>query len=77
LRGWGSKDKSLDNLSDRLDRLEEEMGEIKPVGDNDTNDRQYATAEELEQMSPMERYIAWFNWHVREIMPYYKAEVIR
>lgn len=77
MRGWGSKDKSLDNLSDRLDRLEEERGEVKPVEDNDANDRPYATAEELEQMSSMERYVAWFNWHVREIMPYYKAEVMR
>ena len=77
MRGWGSKDKSLDNLSDRLDRLEEERGEVKPVEDNDANDRPYATAEELEQMSSIERYIAWFNWHVREIMPYYKAEVMR
>jgi hypothetical protein len=78
LRGWGSKDKSLDNLSDRLDRLEEERGgQVKPVEDNDAKDRPYATAEELEQMSSMERYIAWFNWYVREIMPYYKAEVMR
>jgi hypothetical protein len=28
-------------------------------------------------MGSMERYIAWFNWYVREIMPYYKAEVMR
>ena len=78
MRGWGSKDKFLDNLSDRLDRLEEERGEVKPVEDNDdANDRPYATAVELEQMSSMVRYIAWFNWHVREIMPYYKAEVMR
>jgi hypothetical protein len=58
LRGWGSKDKSLDNLSDRLDRLEEERGEVKSIDDDDTNDCPYATAEELEQMSSMERYIA-------------------
>ncbi|MGH9911667.1 MAG: hypothetical protein ACRD4W_04410 [Nitrososphaeraceae archaeon] len=77
MRRWGSKDKSLDNLSDRLDRLEEERGEVKPVEDNDANDSPYATAEELEQMNPMERYVAWFNWHVREIMSYYKAEVMR
>ena len=69
MRGWGSKDKSLDNLSDRLDRLEEDRGVVKPVEDNNTNDRRFATAEELEQMSTMERYIAWFNWHIREIMP--------
>jgi hypothetical protein len=77
LRGWGSRDKSLDNLSNRLDRLEEERGEVKPVEDNEDIDRPYATAEQLEQMSSMERYVSWFNWHVREIMPYYKAEVMR
>ncbi len=74
MRGWKSKDKFLDNLSNRLDRLEEERGEVKPVTSNDCP---YATAEELEQMSSIERYIAWFNWRVREIMPYYKAEVMR
>ena len=56
---------------------EEKGGEVKPVEDNDANDRQYATAEELEQVSSIERYVAWFNWHVREIMPYYKGEVMR
>jgi hypothetical protein len=76
LRGWGSKDNSLDNLSNRLDRLEEER-EVKPVEDNDAFDCPCATAKELRQMSSMERYVAWFNWHVREIMPYYKAEVMR
>ena len=25
----------------------------------------------------MERYILKFNWYVREIMPYYKAEVMQ
>jgi hypothetical protein len=38
--------------------LEEERGEVKTVEDNDANDRPYATAEELEQMNSMERYIA-------------------
>jgi hypothetical protein len=57
LRGWWSRGKSLDNLSDRLNWLEEERGEVKPVEDDDANDRPYATAEELEQMSSMERYI--------------------
>lgn len=28
-------------------------------------------------MTPHERYVAWFDWRVREIMPYYKAEVMR
>ena len=64
--------KSLDNLFDRLDRLEEER-EVKSVSDGTP----YAIVQELEQMTPMERYVAWFNWHVREIMPYYKLEVMR
>ena len=39
MRGWGSKDKSLDNLSDKLDRLEEEEEEtqtlcFRPIGKN-------------------------------------------
>jgi len=45
--------------------------------DDDPNGVAYATTEELEQTTPEERYEAWFNWHVREIMPYYKAEVMR
>ncbi|MGH9975274.1 MAG: hypothetical protein ACRD8Z_05490, partial [Nitrososphaeraceae archaeon] len=40
MRGWGSKDRSLDNLSDKLDRLEEER-EVKPVEDKDANDFPY------------------------------------
>jgi hypothetical protein len=75
LRRWGSKDKSLDNLSDRLEKLEEERGEVKPVEDSDTNDRPYATAEELEQMSSMEKYIAWFNWYVRRYVLRYLERV--
>jgi hypothetical protein len=75
LKRWtrvGSK--SIDNLSDRLDRLEEER-EVK--SEDDDSSLPYATAQELEQMTPDERYVAWFNWHVREIMPYYKEEVMR
>lgn len=71
MKGW--KNKSLDNLSDRLDRLEEET-EVESGGDDGVA---YATAQELEQMTPHENYVAWFNWHVREIMPYYKSEVMR
>ena len=28
-------------------------------------------------MTDEERFEAWFNWYVKEIMPYYKAEVIQ
>jgi hypothetical protein len=71
LKGW--KGKSIDNLSVRLDRLEEER-EVESGSDDGVA---YATAQELEQMTPGERYVAWFNWHVKEIMPYYKEEVMR
>ncbi len=67
-------DKSVDNLSGRLHKLEEER-EI--ASSSDEPDVPYATAEELKQMSPEERYEARFNWYVKEIMPYYKAEVMR
>jgi predicted ATPase len=70
LKGW-RRDKSIDNLSSRLHKLEQEK--VISVSD----DVPYASVEELQQMTPMERYIAWFNWHVREIMPYYKEEVMR
>ena len=74
MKGWG-KVKSLDNLSDRLGRLEKEgtTATQKIVSRNTP----YATAEELEQMTPHEYYEAWFNWSVKEIMPFYKAEVMR
>jgi hypothetical protein len=52
--------------------LEEER-ELKPVSDNDDG---APYADELEQMTDMKRYIAGFNWHVKEIMPY-KEEVMR
>ena len=71
MKAWG-KIKSIDNLSDRLDRLEGGLIHV-----NAAADYPYATTEELEQMTSTERHVAWFNWHVREIMPYYKAEVMR
>ncbi len=33
--------------------------------------------DELEKLSPEEKYEFRFNWYVREIMPYYKAEVMQ
>ena len=35
------------------------------------------TEDELEKLSPMQKYILEFNWYVREIMPYYRAEVMQ
>jgi hypothetical protein len=65
MKAW--KDKSIDNLSDRLDRLE---------ANNNNNNNNAATnqdPDELEKLTPMERYILKFNWYARQIMPYYKA----
>jgi hypothetical protein len=65
-------DKSVDNLSDRLDRIEEEITEEDSSKNTSNN-----PDPELEKLSPMERYILRFNWYVREIMPDYKAEVMQ
>ena len=74
MKAW--KDKAtIDKLSDRLDRLESAKDAANGVVGG--GGVAYATAEELEQMTPMQRYIAWFNWYVKTIMPYYKAEVMR
>ena len=70
MKGWG-KVKSIDNISNRLGRLEKGT-----TVNQEIVSRPYATAEELEQMTDEERFEAWFNWRVREIMPYYKAEVM-
>jgi hypothetical protein len=63
--------KSIDNLSNRLDRLDNDDA------NNDDDDVPYATAQELKQMTSEESYEARFNWHVKEIIPYYKAEVMK
>jgi len=68
--------RSIDSLVGRLYRLEAAK-EIASSNQSVDNGVPYATVEELEQMTPMERYVAHFNWFVKEIMPYYKAEVMR
>lgn len=65
-------DKSVDNLSDRLDRIEEEITE-----DDSSKNTLNNTDLELEKLCPMERRILRFNWYTREIMPNYKAEVMQ
>ncbi len=62
----GLKDRSIYNLF-----------QTATSDDADNNGVAYACAEELEHMTPHERYVAWFNWHVKEIIPYYKSEVMR
>ena len=59
------------------------MGRLENSNSNSVHNNEpnsgvpYASAEELEQMTDNERLDAWFNWHVKEIIPYYKAEVMR
>ncbi|MFZ1877478.1 MAG: hypothetical protein WAU25_10660 [Nitrososphaeraceae archaeon] len=50
MKGW--KNKSIDNLSDRLDRLEVE----REVESGSNDGVAYATAQELELMTPHENY---------------------
>ena len=78
MKGWG-KIKSIDSLSDRLGRLEVEK-EVKSIDSGHNNDDAgvpYATAEELEHMTAHEYYEARFNWRVKEVLPFYKLEVMR
>ena len=78
----GLKDRSIYNLFDRLDRLE--LGKNNPSANDASLGHggggggvPYTSAEELEQMTDKERFEAWFNYHVREVMPAYKAVVMR
>jgi hypothetical protein len=74
LKAWG-KIKSIDNISSRIGRLE--LAKNSANSDDTNSSVPYASAEELEQMTDVERFEAWFNWYVKKIMPYYKAYVIQ
>lgn len=67
--------KSINSLFNRLGRLEGSKNST--ISDETNSSVPYATAEELEQMTDKERFEAWFNWHVKVEMPYYKAYVIQ
>jgi hypothetical protein len=74
----GIDNKSIDDLFYRIRILE--LGENPSSAKDAAADNggvPYATAEELEQMTDTERFEAWFAWRVKEILPYYKAEVMR
>ena len=60
-------------MTDRLDRIEEEVTEEDSSSKKNTSNN---TDPELEKLSPMERYILKFNWTVSKILPYYKAEIM-
>lgn len=71
MKGWkDNKSITIDNLSDRLDRLEAEIFFIRQ---SNAEERQ----QELEKLTSTERYALNFNRSVKEIMPYYKAEVMQ
>jgi hypothetical protein len=65
-------DKSVDNQSDRPNRIDEEITE-----EDSSKNMSKNTDPELEKLSPMERHIFRFNWHTREIVPYCKVEVMQ
>ncbi len=67
-------DKSVDKLSDTLDRIEEEITEEDSSSKKNTSNN---TDPELEKLSLMDRYVLKFNWYVENILPYYKAEVMQ
>lgn len=72
MKGWKyNKSPTIDNLSDRLDRLEAEVF----IKQSDADEQQQQ--QELEKLTPTERYILNFNRSVKEIMPCYKAEVMQ
>ena len=67
MKGWG-KIKSIDSLSDRINRLEvSNKIKIESSRDSIYNDgdiRAFATVED------------WFNWRIQNILPSYKLEVM-
>jgi hypothetical protein len=64
-------DKSVDNLSDRLDRIEEEE-----ITEEDSSSKKNTSNNTDPKLSPMERYTLRFNWTVSKILPYYKKTVM-
>ena len=73
---------TIGNLSERLDRLEVRDKKISK-GIHALSESEFQseflfglTEEQFFKLSPMEQYILRFNWYVREIMPYYKEEVM-
>jgi hypothetical protein len=70
-------DRSIDNLSGRLDRLEATATAAdEPDNFSDIEYWYGLTEEELENMSPMEKYIIRFNWNVKHLMKFYKEEAM-
>jgi hypothetical protein len=70
LRIFDPKRRFIEILTGRLDRLEEETGMVSAD----------ATAEEPnpeDSMTPWEKWEYRFNWLVKEILPFYKEEVMR
>jgi hypothetical protein len=69
-------DKSIDNLAGRLDKLESGDAKAALAKLAEIEYRCGLTEDEYEKLTPMEKYELKFNWYLKEIMPYYKAEVM-
>ncbi|HZD34383.1 MAG TPA: hypothetical protein VE130_04190 [Nitrososphaeraceae archaeon] len=74
MKGWKDNKSTINNLSDRLDRLEAEIFIKRSDAEDEQQQRQQ---QGLEKLTSMERYILNFNRSVKEVMPYYKAEVMQ
>lgn len=75
---WGIAvdNKSIDNLSRRLDRLEAAADEPDNFSDTEKVYRYGLTEQEYESMNSEQKHELRFNWYVSHIMPYYQAEVM-
>jgi hypothetical protein len=73
-KGNTSNGSTIDNLSTRLNRLE---AADEPDNFSDTEYRYGLTEEEYEKLTSTEKYELRFSWYVKNIMPYYKAEVMQ
>ena len=73
MRIFDPKRRYFEILSGRLGRLEEENGIVAVAAEEGEEEQ----TNPEDSMTPEERHEFRFNWFVHEIMPYYKAEVMR
>jgi hypothetical protein len=67
---------TIDNLSTRLNRVEETAADEPDNFSQKIEYRYGLTEDEYEKLSPNEKHELRFNWYVKNIMPYYQAEVM-
>jgi hypothetical protein len=77
LKAWKDS-RSIDNLSTRLNRLEATTTAADEADNFSEIEYRYGlTEDEYEKLSLDKKAILRFNWYIENIMPYYKAEVMR